>query len=795
MNHIFSKSIEINKNISFIDECKQITINKYSELELSVIKNNKEFVTEYLKNGRTLFQKNKLCRNYSEHIACSDKCYKNALYLAFINYCRGYKTVYSVIKKIVKIMPQYRQHCTCCDYDMHDNLCLSYDLISKLFNFYKNLECVCSVINSSSIIYKEDFLNFIKISTYFTKNIDKIFYKETSSFDKLILTQQKECLHVNNENINDIFCKKKDNMGDFDKYLFNQLKKSFLFLDNCSGIIGLLINQQFIESFPYLLENHTTSDIFDYINEIVKKSSILDINCKNMHNDLYMSDILSQKCNDSKIFEEMLSNNLNLSLSKNNLLQTAITFGNYNIIPILVDKIDFIEENFILELIISKKIRIDKKIYLMKKLAKKNVYLTQTHFCEIIKMKDPIEMLNIVNDKNFIIDDVILIQSIQTCNIELLDNILSKYKICVEINPYKYILNNFSILKLKMLFPLSKVFSLDNDLTMFDAIKNNNVEFVEELIKCHCNYLIMDNNETILTLSIKYEYYDLIDVIIRLCDRDLLNKKNNINYPIFLAIKNEEIFNSIIKSNKIYYDLDSDMTLFQTILHQNTFSPTYMKKITKKLLKQIDPTKITHTHKEPPIILAIINNNYVSAKLIFDYFIKNEYVTLMYDNQYISNINDIAHLNVTNIHISTKSDINYFPIVLDYLIKSCNKYYNKDSDHDDYCLYYDEKEFLYFIISIIWICMTTYIHKINILTPDNNNSNNDLGDNIDNNSDKFEELCNNEQKQNSDNYVFIKKKNITPENEILSETKNTNNEESKLLFSEQSHYDLENFFN
>lgn len=720
MDNIFSKPLHFNSQLPFRDEYKNSNLDKYSRLEIASKGNNYEEVLKLLEKGEILYfsKSSPLCRNKKHHLVCNRKCDTTALYFSLINFCRGYKTIYKTITSLKQIMPQYDVHCDCCNYQNIDDTL--YEIVSKLSIFFDSLECVCFVIDNRNKIYREDFLNFRKVHKFF----EKIYGKHREFFDNfdknknIFINSEKECLKLHRKK-QKIFCKCDENcsVGEYDKGIVNELKNIFNWTMNSSNISILLFNQQYYEITKYFITNENNS--YSVLNKFLRDSELIDINFREYHKQYFMSDVIGKYCDNVEIFHMFIENGLDVvNKSSMDVMKLAIANGNYKIIENISSKFDTFDDNLLLEIIKSPGLRIDKKINILSFAIDKGSEFEQIHYEEISKMNNnsDVELLKIIPNGKFTTNRDILMNIINNNNISFLNYVQNKYPVeCDDFCPYGYILDNFSIKKLKLVKPLSKLCKNVADETLFRGIRENNVEFVEKILKCGFNYLVTFGGETLLTLAIKYKYYDMVDILLDLCDRDLINFPNSIDYPIFLSISDEEIFYSVIKSGKVDLSIEStkNKTLLQTIIEQDIFSVQFMIKIIEILEKHVDINRITSNCKTPPIVFSVMNDNYIVAKYLLDLSIKRNIVSIFYDKSKIINIYDIRHVQIGNIEIRTTDKINYFGIVLKYLFENYREEYEDyEEAHIKDCDIFDGKSFEFSKIIILFLLMFVIKHIV-----------------------------------------------------------------------------------
>lgn len=314
------------------DEIKTLKLQYKSKIDLMILENNYQEITNLLEQGETIYQnKNdqiiRLCGN-KDHIVlngkncCNQDCNKTLLFRALKNTNRGIKTMYYLLLKLLISQPNLRNLCKCCEENISREylqnleknfverksniiedirtkldpkrmieLQINY-LINKFMGVIGLLPCECKFTNRLYSFYQDNYLNFKETIKIYTRTIPhvikilKIYYNIKDNHEELSLIKDSRCIHEDIRFNNLTYCLRKDYSSPSNKIINEIVMKidilNIWILDSIK--IGIhLYNQQSLEYFRYILGNLQKSDkqinLSEYFNKMYSiNNELLDLN-------------------------------------------------------------------------------------------------------------------------------------------------------------------------------------------------------------------------------------------------------------------------------------------------------------------------------------------------------------------------------------------------------------------------------------------------------------------------------------------------------------------------------------
>jgi ankyrin repeat protein len=748
-NEIYAESISNNNTIlserecgiSFIEENELLDKEQYTNLEWGAIINDYSFVYKSLEDGETIFHTvkgvvNRVCNGYynrtrQDHPEKCKKnvCFKTALYYALRNFCRSYKTLYTILKTLIRLDDKYRPLCPCChdeEEQTDENIICVRELIKRFYNF----ECICHQKHDHYRGYKENYLNYQKVSSglkssiisvknYFKEIIEK---KKSTRVDifPIVIEPLHTCLHKEIMVHNLMNCDKKKKVKDENKIIMaiNNFVAIEAWYQESVKLCDLLFNEQMYELYEYVLYRwDDEEEIINAYNTLTRnENSQIDINYINPkcgHTILSKTIIKEDFPNLIKL---MVENGANTCIEYNLVLMSLYKqhyeSAHYLIeISRIKDLADTIDYRGAYDLILEdEKLELDKKLELIEKLIKRGLDMEQTlysgngnHPLElVVKSKNSEKMLGGIFNfyrqcykKNMYIPINILLTAIKLEKVDTLkilfahkddidkdlilfdDSPLVTYLKCASPNNEKT-----EILKTILKYPLNiDVLDEHENTPIIFAIKKSLNRTAEILLEHGVNLFIRNAmDETPLIMAIKQSNYKIIKKIFDLNDKEdyIVNMCDKIgNSPLYYTLYSDDPCNTmtiLLKSKHINLNWVSKKgkSFLMHVMHSKININAKMN-IAKKYLSHINISDCYDDTQRPLIVETVILNEYELTKIIFEHMIKINHIKLVSNFKDNKNLEQLIRLK-KKVNIKSKDKVNYYPLIYKYLVDNYDEY-------------------------------------------------------------------------------------------------------------------------
>lgn len=675
-------------NTKLMDLDHLILLNDYDKIKLAV------------DSGSTLFHDNKICnglyvKQFGKHPKeCKNNvCHRTSLYYALKNNCKAYISIYFLISKLQKEVPELRKLCSCCKIKTDKKYrSVSNKLNSVIYGLW-DLKCECSDKQVFHKLYSNKYLNFSEIYILLNTEMPKILIYLTKLFpftkdvnlseSEFNLQEFNFCMHdhmkkfiLNTEHLK--------NRANFDQSIVQniiiQLHICYKYYEENSKICTLLFNQQSLETFKYYTDNKCTDNLLQKTISLLYDMDYINVNYCNEQCTTPLNMCIQNGLDGSVIdFIKIGANDIS-----DDVFFDALGAGYYttcfNCVEIFgVTKLTNYEKNIGYLLVTESTMDIELKNNFLNKIFSMGYMPSNDVLNVAIQMPNhDIIVRTLLSKLKPTLDDAYV--TIRKNKPQILDMLL-EFKLDVNMSDDHHdplifsCLTNIEMLNILLKYECDINITNKNNLTpLWEASIKGEIEIVQILLEHGGNYLVIDNDEnSCMMIGIKNEQY--IYPMIGKKNKDdnyLINYQNNVGYTaLILSVYSQNVLKFITNLSQYKYinfnHVDKNgMNVIDHLIDNTKLAIHDKIKALEILLDDIN-FALKPSNGKPFLVRAVESQEYEIAKYIFEYLISTKKIELLFNDKVVKSLEKSFQFKNVKVKIHMDYEIDIYTIVYNYL--------------------------------------------------------------------------------------------------------------------------------